>query len=160
MTAATAAVNDARRRFAVLCPLIAGLVATAPAHSNLADEAASPGRAKVGLVLSGGGARGGAHIGVLRVLEELQVPVDYVTGTSIGSIVGGLYAAGMAPAAMDSSIICERLSRVTSSGSPRRPSLPPSSTITIAGACFSINPGRRVRPPCVVSPVMLELKTR
>jgi NTE family protein len=51
-------------------------------------------RPRVGLVLSGGGARGFAHIGVLRVLEELRVPVDVVTGTSMGAIVGGLYATG------------------------------------------------------------------
>ncbi len=52
---------------------------------------------RVALVLSGGGARGAAHIGVLKVLEELRVPVDLVVGTSIGSIVGGLYAAGWSP---------------------------------------------------------------
>ena len=46
------------------------------------------------LVLSGGGARGAAHVGVLKVLEELRVPVDMVVGTSIGAIIGGLYAAG------------------------------------------------------------------
>jgi NTE family protein len=57
----------------------------------------SPGRPKIGLALSGGGARGAAHIGVLRVLEEMRVPVDYVAGTSMGSIVGGFYAAGMSP---------------------------------------------------------------
>lgn len=51
-------------------------------------------RPRVGLVLSGGGARGGAHVGVLTVLEDLRVPVDYIAGTSMGAIVGGLYAAG------------------------------------------------------------------
>jgi NTE family protein len=52
-------------------------------------------RPKIGLALSGGGARGAAHVGVLRVLEELRVPIDYIAGTSMGSIVGGLYASGM-----------------------------------------------------------------
>lgn len=52
-------------------------------------------RPTVGLVLSGGGARGGAHVGVIRVLEELNIPVDYVAGTSMGAVVGGLYASGM-----------------------------------------------------------------
>ena len=52
-------------------------------------------RPKIGLALSGGGARGAAHIGVLRVLEENNVPIDYIAGTSMGAIVGGLYAAGM-----------------------------------------------------------------
>ncbi len=49
----------------------------------------------IGLVLGGGGARGIAHVGVIRVLEELRIPIDYVAGTSMGSIVGGLYATGM-----------------------------------------------------------------
>jgi len=51
-------------------------------------------RPKVGLALSGGGARGGAHIGVLRALEELDIHIDYIAGTSMGAIVGGFYAAG------------------------------------------------------------------
>ena len=52
-------------------------------------------RAKIGLVLGGGGARGYAHIGVLKKLEELHIPYDYIAGTSMGSIVGGLLAVGM-----------------------------------------------------------------
>lgn len=52
-------------------------------------------RPKVGLVLSGGGAKGMAHVGVLRVLEEMRIPVDLVVGTSAGSAVGALYASGM-----------------------------------------------------------------
>jgi len=58
-------------------------------------------RPKVGLVLGGGGARGFAHIGVIKVLEELGIPVDYVVGTSMGSIVGGLYASGYSAAEME-----------------------------------------------------------
>jgi NTE family protein len=54
-------------------------------------------RPKIGLALSGGGAKGFAHIGVLKVLEEMHVPVDYVAGTSIGAVVGALYASGMSP---------------------------------------------------------------
>jgi NTE family protein len=52
-------------------------------------------RPKIGLVLSGGGARGAAHIGVLRVIEEQGIPIDYIAGTSMGAIIGGLYASGM-----------------------------------------------------------------
>ena len=52
-------------------------------------------RPKVCLVLSGGGARGAAHIGVIELLEEMHIPIDCITGTSMGSIVGGLYASGM-----------------------------------------------------------------
>jgi NTE family protein len=52
---------------------------------------------KVGLVLSGGGAKGIAHVGLLNALEENEIPIDYVTGTSMGGIVAGCYAAGMSP---------------------------------------------------------------
>ncbi len=54
-------------------------------------------RPKIGLALSGGGARGMAHVGVLKALEEKNIPIDYIAGTSMGSIVGGLYATGMSP---------------------------------------------------------------
>jgi NTE family protein len=62
------------------------------------------GRPKVGLVLSGGGARGVAHVGVLKVLEQLRVPVDFIAGTSMGSLVGGIYASGMSPDEMEKRI--------------------------------------------------------
>lgn len=58
------------------------------------DTVAHNPRPKVGLVLSGGGAKGAAHIGVLKYLEEAGIPIDYVAGTSMGSIVGGMYALG------------------------------------------------------------------
>ena len=61
-------------------------------------------RPKVGLVLAGGGAKGAAHIGVLKYLEEQGIPVDYVAGTSMGSIIGGLYALGYTPVQLDSII--------------------------------------------------------
>ena len=57
------------------------------------------------LVLSGGGARGIAHIGVLKVLEELHIPVDMVVGTSMGAIVGGLYAAGLSPSEIEKKML-------------------------------------------------------
>ncbi len=56
---------------------------------------------KVGVVLSGGGAKGLAHIGVLKALEENNIPVDYITGTSMGGIVGAMYAAGYTPGQME-----------------------------------------------------------
>lgn len=58
-------------------------------------------RPKIGLVLSGGGARGLAHIGVLKALEEKQIPIDYIAGTSMGAIIGGLYATGMSTDDLD-----------------------------------------------------------
>src|SRR5882724_12922788 len=56
---------------------------------------------KIGLVLSGGAAKGLAHVGVLKALEENEIPVDYIVGTSMGGIVGGCYAAGMSPAQIE-----------------------------------------------------------
>ncbi len=68
-----------------------------PANNNPESSIANSQRPKIGLVLSGGGARGFAHIGVLKVLEENNVPVDYIVGTSMGSIIGGIYALGLTP---------------------------------------------------------------
>ena len=64
-------------------------------------DGSSPRRPKIGLVLSGGGALGVAHVGVLKALEELHIPIDYIAGTSMGAVVGGLYASGMSPAEID-----------------------------------------------------------
>ena len=66
------------------------------------DARQKPQRKKVAVVLSGGGAKGMAHIGVLKVLEQAGIPVDIVTGTSMGSIIGGLYAIGYNASALDS----------------------------------------------------------
>ena len=55
-------------------------------------------RQRIGLVLAGGGAKGGAHIGVLKVLEQMHIPIDCIAGTSMGALVGGGYASGL-PAA-------------------------------------------------------------
>jgi NTE family protein len=62
-----------------------------------ADQAGMPDRPRIGLVLSGGGARGLAHIGVIKLLDEMRVPIDCISGTSMGAIVGGLYASGLSP---------------------------------------------------------------
>ncbi|MBR4794069.1 MAG: patatin-like phospholipase family protein [Bacteroidaceae bacterium] len=59
---------------------------------------------KVGLVLSGGGAKGMAHIGVIRALEENGIPIDYITGTSMGAVIGSLYAMGYSPDEMEALI--------------------------------------------------------
>ena len=74
--------------------LALALVAGGAAHVH-AQEAAPAARPRIGLVLSGGGARGIAHVGVLEALERERVPVDVVVGTSMGAIVGGLYASGV-----------------------------------------------------------------
>jgi NTE family protein len=90
---------------ALFCCLLATLPAAASAAA--AEPAAEPAtgaqasRPRIGLVLSGGGARGLAHVGVLMALEELRVPVDAIAGTSMGAVVGGLYASGMTAGEID-----------------------------------------------------------
>ncbi|HVF17096.1 MAG TPA: patatin-like phospholipase family protein, partial [Steroidobacteraceae bacterium] len=63
--------------------------------------AADQARPRIGLVLSGGGARGAAHVGVLKVIDELKIPIDAIAGTSMGAVVGGLYASGMSAAEIE-----------------------------------------------------------
>lgn len=90
----------ATQKLAVLLTLIP-LVIAMPSAGQEPGETKVPDRPRVGLVLGGGGARGAAHIGVLRELERLRIPVDAIAGTSMGAIVGGLYAAGMTPAELE-----------------------------------------------------------
>lgn len=78
------------RRFGILAVLVAMLGCAAFAQE----------RQSVGLVLSGGGAKGIAHIGVIKAFEDNDIPIDYITGTSMGAIVGGLYASGFTPEEM------------------------------------------------------------
>ena len=76
-------------------------VARSASEATVADSSAplsaprTASRQTIGLALSGGGARGGAHIGVLLALRDLRVPIDFIAGTSMGSVVGGLYASGI-----------------------------------------------------------------
>ena len=79
---------------AVAALTVAGEGHAQPQAQPQPQPAAGGGRPKICLVLSGGGARGAAHVGVLKVLQELRVPVDCVTGTSMGAIVGAAYASG------------------------------------------------------------------
>lgn len=97
--------SDALRNTIFLLSLV-WFAAHAGASAHAAEVAegvqpASQARPRVGLVLSGGGARGFAHIGVLKVLEQLRVPIDCIAGTSMGAVVGGAYAAGVAPGEME-----------------------------------------------------------
>ena len=77
----------------------AALIAPEPASSAL-PAVQPPGRPAIGVALEGGGALGLAHIGVLQWLEEHHIPVDRISGTSMGSLVGALYASGSTPAQM------------------------------------------------------------
>ncbi|MFT4520742.1 MAG: NTE family protein [Halioglobus sp.] len=89
-----------------LAMLVAALAALSSgnvlASQCISDDVERP---KIGLVLGGGGARGAAHIGVIQKLEELRIPVDYITGTSMGSIVGGLHAVGMNSAELEELVV-------------------------------------------------------
>ena len=80
-----------RKISTVICLVFMSLI-THKAFSQ--DNTTINNRPKVGLVLSGGGAKGAAHIGVLKYIEEAGIPVDFIAGTSMGSIVGGMYALG------------------------------------------------------------------
>jgi NTE family protein len=85
-------------RLGVLSLLLAAWLAAPAITDAQATDPVPAGpqpRPRVGLVLSGGGARGTAHIGVLKVLEQMHVPVDAIAGTSMGAVVGGLYASGL-----------------------------------------------------------------
>ena len=70
--------------------------------SIFAQESVPSTRPKVGLVLGGGGAKGAAEVGVLKVIEEVGIPIDYIAGTSIGAIIGGLYSTGYRSEQLDS----------------------------------------------------------
>ena len=88
------------------CPMILVVALSLPTVAGAEDgqraaDVTPSDRLRVGLVLGGGGARGAAHIGVLRELERMRVPVDAIAGTSMGAIVGGLYASGMSVAELE-----------------------------------------------------------
>ncbi|GMR14021.1 MAG: patatin-like phospholipase PlpD [Gemmatimonadota bacterium] len=87
-------------RSTVLFIILAFLALSAPPRAD-AQVVPPGGRPLIGLVLGGGGAKGGAHIGVLKVLEDLRVPVDMIAGTSVGAIIGGMYAFGLTPEDLD-----------------------------------------------------------
>ncbi|MBR4842777.1 MAG: patatin-like phospholipase family protein [Bacteroidaceae bacterium] len=84
----------------ILLTLLLTIIASVPAVSQ-----------KVGLVLSGGGAKGMAHIGLIRALEENNIPIDYITGTSMGAIIGSLYAMGYSPDEMQELISSDEFRR-------------------------------------------------
>lgn len=79
-----------KRCFVFILALIASAAASVAAD-----------RPKIGLALSGGGARGCAHAGVLAELEQMRIPIDYIAGTSVGALIGGMYAAGLSPAEIE-----------------------------------------------------------
>ena len=81
-------------------------VPAAPAAAaSAASPSTAPTRPRIGLVLSGGGARGLSHVGVLKVLERERIPIDVIAGTSMGAIIGGLYASGMTADALEAELL-------------------------------------------------------
>ena len=93
--------------------------ATVSPAATLAVPAPVSARPRIALVLSGGGARGLAHIGVLKVLQELHVPIDMVVGTSMGGVVGGAYAAGASVADLEKMARETNWARVVADRPPR-----------------------------------------
>lgn len=88
----------------VIVALCLGAAAIATLAATPAAAAAESSRPRIGLVLAGGGAKGSAHIGVLKVLEALRVPIDAIAGTSMGALVGGGYAAGLSAVDMEQAL--------------------------------------------------------
>lgn len=84
-----------------LFPLAPPVLAAPPADPGQSSPEEPARRPKIGLALGGGGARGSAHIGVIRAFEQLHIPIDYIAGTSMGSIIGGLYSCGYTPDEME-----------------------------------------------------------
>jgi NTE family protein len=105
---------------AAVAMLAAVSTATAFAQGAPATQPDRVERPKIGLVLSGGGARGLTHVGVLKVLHELRVPVDYITATSMGSIVGGLFATGVSAETMGALVLATDWPALFSDQPPRR----------------------------------------
>ena len=90
---------------AMVSCLLACATAYSADQSGLQSSATASPRLRVGLVLAGGGAKGGAHVGVLKVLEEMHVPIDCIAGTSMGALVGGGYASGIPAAELEKFVV-------------------------------------------------------
>lgn len=101
-------------RVGVSLTLVACVAAAAAADVS-APAPPPAGRPRIGLVLGGGGAKGAAHIGVLKVLEEMRIPVDCIAGTSMGAIVGAAYATGLSAAEIEKVITAVEWKEILSS---------------------------------------------
>lgn len=105
-------------------PLLILLVVVAALPLLLRGQAlpggGDPARKKIAVVLSGGGAKGAAHIGALKVLERAGIPIDMIVGTSMGAIVGGLYSIGYTPDQIDSMIMAQNWGLLLSDRTRRR----------------------------------------
>lgn len=88
-----------------LIPAVLSLLLIIPVKATGTIDSTQAERPRVGIAFSGGGAKGLAHIGVLKVLEEINMPIDYITGTSMGALVGGLYSIGYSPEYMQDLVL-------------------------------------------------------
>jgi NTE family protein len=136
--------------------LLVGLVATASAQNIPARTSARP---RVGLVLGGGGAKGAAHVGVLRVIDELRVPIDCIAGTSMGALVGATFAAGAPPADVERELLAIDWER-TVGGQGRRDRTPISRKLASASYTnsleFGLAKGRLLTPAGLVATQRIE----
>ncbi|MFN0243747.1 MAG: patatin-like phospholipase family protein [Planctomycetota bacterium] len=98
----------------------AAVLACIGARVELAFASQETGPPRIAVVLSGGGVRGLAHVGVLQALEELHVPIDLVVGSEWGALVGGLYATGLAPSEIQAALISSDWSDALEDRTPRR----------------------------------------
>ena len=114
----------ARAGLAIACAALAIVCAAQTALPAPGDPPVTPAagkkRPKIGLVLSGGGARGITHVGVIKVLEEMNIPVDYIAATSMGSIVGGLYAIDTTPTQLEKLVTSIHWASMFSDSPPRK----------------------------------------
>ena len=120
-------------------------------------------RPRIGLVLSGGGARGAAHVGVLKVLEELRVPVDVIAGTSMGSIVGGSFASGQTVASLERDVARIKTEMLAHDQPPRAEistHLKQEDWLDFIGPQFGYRDGSLLLPKGVVTGVALEAVLR
>jgi NTE family protein len=109
--------SQMKKRLSIICIYLFLVIVVLGSEVNkVATPGSNPQRKKVGVVLSGGGAKGFAHVGVLKVLEEIGIPIDYIAGTSMGAVVGGLYAVGYTTDMIDSLIQVQDWNHLMSDG--------------------------------------------
>jgi NTE family protein len=149
--------------------LAAALLLIAPpqvdAQPASPNPAAKPGTStqRICLVLSGGGARGAAHVGVIKVLEELRVPIHCIAGTSMGAIVGAAYASGMSVAEMEAAISEITSERLFVDSPPRELTAMPRKKddyLPLAPPEFGVTRDGLTAPKGLVSGVALEAELR
>ena len=167
----TFAGSFSRSALVIICLLAGPVMAEPGPRSGLqdeevmaaADKPADARRPRVGLVLSGGGARGAAHIGVLKVLEELHVPIHFIAGTSMGSIVGAAYASGMSVPEMEAAIKAISTESLFSDNPPRADEPMHSKNtdyVPLAAPEFGFPGGKLSSPKGIISGVALEAELR